>query len=157
MHDMGGPSAPSLVQYRAFVLSMVLTSGLVMGGADGQSWEFPTSERWSLVTSRFGGAPKALRALLSGSPVGVEVRSEIRLLCAPAVCAQGRWVAAGTAVVAAPAWTTSCWRPCPDEICDVVSRCTGSFSDGTLRMSRSGVVCGFGVAWGAAGLSGCVS
>ena len=108
------------------------------------------------MTSRFGGAPKALRALLSGSPAGVEVRREIRLLCAPAVRAQGRWVAAGTALVADPAWTTSCWRPCPDEICDVVSRCTGSFSDGTLRMSKSGVVCGFGVAWGAAGLSGCV-
>ena len=38
----------------------------------------------------------------------------------------------------------------------MVSRCTGSFSDGTLRSSASGVVCGFGVAWGASGLSGCV-
>ena len=123
------------LRYGAFVSSVVLTSGLVMGGADGQSWEFPTSERWSLVTSRLGNALKALRALLSNSPVGVEIRSEIRLLCAHAVRAQGRRVAAGTAVVAAPAWTTSCWQPCPDEICDVVSCCTGSFSNGTLPPS----------------------
>ena len=81
------------LRYGAFVSSVVLTSGPVMGGADGRPWEFPTSERWSLVTSRFGGAPKALRALLSSSPAGVEVCREIRLLCAPAIHAQGRWQA----------------------------------------------------------------
>ena len=48
------------LQYGAFVLSMVLTSGLVMGRADGQSWEFLTSKCWSLVTSWFSGALKAL-------------------------------------------------------------------------------------------------
>ena len=48
------------LQYRAFVLSVVLTSGLVMGRADGQSWEFLMSKHWSLVTSWFSGALKAL-------------------------------------------------------------------------------------------------
>ena len=132
-------------------------SDVVVKGKPGCPWAFPQAERWVLNTGRLSGAPPLLRALLCGVPKGDgAVRGEIRQLCAQAVQVRDRWVAEGTVVQALPPWLLSEWRRCPSEVRDVVSRCTGSFSDGTLRSSATGVVCGFGVAWGASGLFGCV-
>ena len=73
-----------------------------MTGGAGRPWEFPKSDQWVLVKDKLHGAPQLLHALLSGSPDGVHVRREIRLLCATAVRAQDRWMAAHTTLVATP-------------------------------------------------------